>query len=205
MTRLLSIVMPALAQRHSDSSMVRQLWQQIAPLGNEVEFFALMDNGPMSTGAKIQRLFGLCGGAFICLVADDDAVEPDYVSSILDVIKADPAVDAITFDHSYSVNGELTAITKQIPDCEEQQFVKEPGAACEIHHRLPGPLCPVRRDIASGFTHPDKSDGEDSAYKLHLRGKLKNVAHIDRVLYHHLWNSSNKREREVLKERWTRA
>ena len=199
--------MPALVQR--TSTMVKQVWKQIErrdPQGNraEVEFFALYDNGPMSTGKKIEKLFELCRGQYICTVADDDRIADDYLASILAAIEESPGVDVITFDHTYYVNGELVALTKQIPGGPEAEFDKKAEDPCAVHHRLPGPMCPVRRGLAVNFEHANISDGEDSCYKKYVKQWAKTYHRIDKVLYHHLWNTTNKKERDALKGVWHR-
>ena len=201
--RKLSIVMPALLHRAERSTMLKQINDQIADRGTEVEFFCLLDNGPMSTGAKIQSMFDLCSGRYICLVADDDKIEHDYIETILSVIDAHN-VDAITFDHTYQVDGSLLAITKQIPGCSERH-TKPADSDIEIHERLPGPLCPVKAGLAKEFRHPDASEKEDHAYKLFLRDRIKTHCNIDRILYHHIWSSDNKRERGRLQQIWKRS
>jgi hypothetical protein len=192
--------MPALFHRLDNNKMIGQVLEQIKDLHDQVEFICVIDNGPMPTGTKIGRLMEMSRGAYVCVVADDDEIADDYVSSLLAAIEETNA-DVITFDHTYSVNGRLVAITKQIPRCaQKSHHDKDP----RTDHRLPGPLCPVRRPLALRFDHPPASDKEDLAYKEFLRDIAETYYNIDKVLYHHLWHSGNKKERSRLKVLWKR-
>jgi hypothetical protein len=182
----------------------QQIHDQTVGLGDEVEFLALLDNGPLSTGAKLRTLYSMCSGRYICGVGDDDSVVHDYVSSLLSAVKAHD-VDLVTFDHTYSVDGTLFALTRQVPGGPEQKIPGTDAAGLETHVRLPGPLCPVRAEIVRAFTVPDASDREDCAYKEYLKTATSTHHGIERVLYHHQWVSHNKRERDGLRETWRRG
>lgn len=199
----LSIVMPSLLEREDRSTMYDQIQEQIDDLGTVVEFFCLMDNGPMSTGAKVAQLFGLCSGRYICRVDDDDVIEDDYIETLLKAIDQHD-VDLITFDHTYNIDGQLVALTHQIPGCEQKKHPKVKGAPHAVHDRLPGPLCPVRAEIAREFSSPDISEKEDYAYKDFLNGRVETHYNINRVLYHHMWRSSNFQSRAALQWLWSR-
>ena len=198
MSPVLSIVMPSLSSRAQVSHIAHQIEMQTKDLGDKVEFFELRDNGVMSTGKKLQVLYGLCSGEYICGIGDDDVVEDDYVVTLLDGIRHGP-VDMITFRHSYFVNGEWNAEVVMKPGEDEWQDG-------DTHYRLPSPLCPVKRDIVLGFDCPDKSDKEDCAFKDYLRWRAETSYDIPHVLYHHMWSSpDNANERDELRHRWKRG
>ncbi len=161
----------------------------------------MTDNGRMSTGEKLNLLYSMAGGRYICTVGDDDEIEADYVESLLDAAKKNNGVDVITFHHSYSVNGEHRALTIQRLGTTESQTPGKP----ELHMRLPSPLCPVRADLAKKFQFPHLRDKEDVAYKGWLKQTLRTDFDIPRVIYHHVWLRENKGERLKLDRLWKGA
>jgi glycosyltransferase involved in cell wall biosynthesis len=201
---LLSIIMPALAQRAERSTMAQQIYEQTVDLGDEVEFYALVDNGARSTGAKRNALLALCRGDYVCAVDDDDLIADDYIASLLRAIRENHGIDCITFNHTYEVNGNIQAITYQVSGRPQVELPKKPTDDLAVHYRLPGLLCPVRREIATAFQYPDTSHKEDYAYKDYLAEHARTYFNIPHVLYQHRWLRENVAERYRLKRRWGR-
>ena len=183
----LSIVMPAVVHRIDPTPPIyAEINRQIGD-NPDVEFLALVDNGRMSIGRKMDLLYGMARGAFTCGVADDDMVKDDYVSTLVGAITEHPDVDVVSFNHNYYVDGEYKAVIKESITLKPSNSWEQ-----ELFTRTPSSKCAVRTDYCRPFTHPDLWHGEDVAFARWVLPKLENEHYIDRVLYDYLYRGDNK-------------
>ena len=198
---LLSIVMPAHLDRwRTIPKIVEQITAQIGDSA-QIEFLVLLDNGSETIGTKMNWLYNSARGQWVAAVADDDLVSADYVEQLVEAcLSADDDAHVISFDHTYYVNGEYRALVKVGTEYEKERndWVEK------VLTRYPSSLCAIRKRVAAHFPHPDISDKENVAFIEYLkRNKLREV-HLDRVLYHHMWNEPNEEWRRQVARRWGR-
>ena len=158
-----------------------QLWPQYLALPLEsqdrVEVLMLTDNKKMMLGAKRNIMVDMAQGRYVVFVDDDDRIEPDYLSSLLEA--TDSGADVITFLVSVRLNGGPAKICRY-----SKQFQRDRNTA-DGYERLPNHICCVRRDLAQLVSFPNVVKGEDSAYSKLLRPNLQTEHAIPRVLYHY--------------------
>ena len=199
---ILSVVCPAHMDRFP-AAIMGQIDEQAkrANISNGspvVEFICLLDNGPLSTGEKMNRLYEMANGDYVSAVGDDDLVSPDYVATLVRAIVENPGVDIVSFDHTYYVNGEFNALTAVSKDFKDAQTEG-------LHHRCPTPKCAIRREICLKFRCPDISDKEDQSMSEWLVGRLHSEVRIERPIYTHTWNRENKKWRQGQSKMWRRG
>lgn len=148
----LSIICPALICR-GESAILGNLQRQAE--GRPVEVLALADAGTMTVGEKMNRLYGMASGEYVCGVGDDDQVATHYVDDLLGAIGE---TEVVTFDVDW---GGL-----RLPK------------SCDLR-----PMAAVRTELARKFTFPHWWQSEDRAFKLWLRDYGPTEKHIDDVLY----------------------
>ena len=79
--------MPTLTiRRHFYNRMTDLLFPQ---LNEEVEFIALVDNGAMTLGKKMNLMYGAVVGKYVVCVNDDDKIPGDYINRILEAATSD--------------------------------------------------------------------------------------------------------------------
>lgn len=187
----LSILMPALEKRSERCVIRDQINAQIVP---GVEFLEIVDNGEMTSGLKRQRLAEMSTGDYIAFVDDDDLVSLDYVQSLLDAIESNP--DVVTFD----VQAEFSYIRKTEKEVWHfglHEDNRDARRMCANH------LSAWKRSIATSVAWcPALGCGDDQLwYKpILMAGLPKTEVHIDRILYHYLWdirNTSNQTQQRV--------
>jgi len=173
MMKLLSVLVPALSNRHWQT-MVDELHRQASEHHGNVEVLVEVDDGRMTSGQKRNKLTDLSAGQYICFVDDDDWVEPDYVSSLVDGCEL--GVDVVTFD-----------LHMQIPRNETWRFglhlqCRESGQMTANH------LCAWKRELATKVRwNNDLGYADDQCWyqPLFFSDLAKTEHHIDRVLYHY--------------------
>jgi hypothetical protein len=170
----LSILIPTLTcRKHFYSAIFFSLQKQLT---DKVELLTLCDNGEQSIGAKRNALLAQAKGIYTCFVDDDDAVEDDYVSSILYAAESRP--DVITFKMARYMDG--------VHQVDQEFTLEEPSTRWQYE---PNHLCPMLADIARSVSFPDINKGEDSAWAWAVNDKLKTEVHINAVLYHYLFRT----------------
>jgi glycosyltransferase involved in cell wall biosynthesis len=179
---ILSILTPAVPSRLAQ---VEQLQHELAlQIGNvPVEHLVFIDNKRRTIGEKRDALLRMARGKYVAFVDDDDWIDSDYVSAIVESAKSNP--DVITFE--------------QLSYIDDKQGVTEFGLGNPNEPFNPGGrfkrnawhVCAWRRTLAilSGF--PPSNYGEDWAYasKLCAIEGLKSV-HIPKIL--HVYRHSSK-------------
>jgi hypothetical protein len=96
---LLSIQIPTIYGREKQfNELHAELHRQAFMLpDNYVEITFVRDNKEMSIGEKRQMLYQISNGEFSVQVDDDDAVSPNFISSIINAIQLNPNCDCVTY------------------------------------------------------------------------------------------------------------
>lgn len=172
-----------------------QIWAQYAALSPEnqerVEVLFLADNKKQMLGEKRNIMVDMAQGRYVVFVDDDDRLEPDYLSSLLDATASD--ADVITFLVAVSLNGGAPK------NCRYSKNFRHDRNTPREYERLPNHICCVKRDIATTVSFPHIPHGEDSAYSKLLVSKLTTEHHIPRVLYHYDYNVNTTEAQEYLR------
>ena len=164
-------------------SIQKQIWPQYQSLSAEdqsrVEIIMLTDNKKLMLGDKRNVMVDIAQGRYVVFVDDDDRIEPDYLSTLLEAIGASPGVDVITFYASVTLNGGPAKICRYSTgwDCDHN--------TADEYHRLPNHICCVKRELARKVSYPSILYGEDSGYSKLLAPLLTTERAINRVLYHY--------------------
>lgn len=177
-----------------------QIWRQYAALPadyqDRVEILMLTDNKKMMLGQKRNDLVDIAQGRYVAFVDDDDRLEYDYLSSLIEATDSD--ADVITFLVSVSLNGEPPKICRY-----SKEYLADRNTATG-YERLPNHICCVKIDIASQVSFPNVVYGEDCTYSKLLRPMLRTEHAIDRVLYHYDFNADTTETQQHLKARLSR-
>lgn len=178
---ILSILTPAIPERLDQ---VRQLCTEFQRQieNRAVEHLILIDNRRRTVGEKRDALLRASHGRFIAFVDDDDWIEPNYVSEILDASVTAP--DIITFLQSSTVNGQNGTIEFKLGN------PNEPFAPGGTAKRNAWHICAWRRSIAILSRFPPINYGEDWAFAAPLCAipGLREV-HIPKILHHYRHDS----------------
>ena len=201
-TVVLSVVLPGHMDRYP-FPILHQLHRQASRLNDErgvpvVEVLSIIDNGSLSVGEKMNRLYEMSCGAYVAGVGDDDQISPDYVKKLVSTIEENPGVDLVSFNHHYYVNGTHNALTVVSMGHRDSQVEG-------LHHRKPTPKCAIRADICRAFVCPKISDKEDQAMSEWLVGRLETEATIEEPIYTHDWDRKNKTWRTEQAKFWRRS
>lgn len=160
---------------------------------NQVEVIALIDNKKIMLGDKRNDLVNMAQGEYVVFVDDDDRVEKDYISSLLEAATTDP--DVIVFNVSVSINGNPPKICLYSKDFEKDMTFEDK------YLRLPNHLCCTKKELAMQVKFLPIKYGEDADYSKRLKPLLKTQVEIDRVLYHYDFNSLKTETQEQIKRR----
>ncbi len=182
----LSILVPSVAERRNTflPKCLDMLYGQLESLPIEqqksVEVLFLIDSKERMLGSKRNNLIDIAQGEYIVFVDDDDRIDPDYISSLLEAIES--KADVITFLASVSLNGEPANI------CHYSNKYAKDYNTQDAYHRLPNHICCVKKEIALKAPFLNIKNGEDSAYSKMLKAHLKTEHAINKVLYHYDYN-----------------
>ena len=147
----------------------------------DVEVLCIVDNKTMMLGSKRNICVQLAQGEYVVFVDDDDRITDDYVEQLLVAIQT--GVDIIVFEVEVSLNEAPSK--KCYYNKDYLKDYNEPNS----YHRLPNHIMCVKRSIALETPYKDILRGEDSAYALDLKPKLKTQHQINKVLYYYDFNS----------------
>lgn len=142
---------------------------------NDVEHLCLCDNRARSIGAKRQALVDISRGDYIAFVDDDDDIASDYVSELLDAIET--GADVITFRQRAIYNGLESEVVFGINNQDG------PFTPAGITTRAPWHVCAWKRSTIAGCLFAESNWGEDIAWCLQARQRVKTGYHIDKVLH----------------------
>jgi len=143
----------------------------------EVEILCLIDNKKMSIGEKRQSLIDIARGKWVAFMDDDDDVTDDYMETVVNTIKEQPA-DVITFDQHCIVNGKEFTVNFDMNN-PNQRYI--PG----MTHvkRPPFHMCFWKAEIAKQAKMESSSYGEDFAWCSLMYPKIQSETHIDKILH----------------------
>jgi len=182
----LSILVPSVAERRNTflPKCLDMLYGQLESLPIEqqksVEVLFLIDSKERMLGSKRNNLIDIAQGEYIVFVDDDDRIEPDYISSLLEAIESN--ADVITFLASVSLNGEPAKICHY-----SNKYAKDYNTE-STYHRLPNHICCVKKEVAKRVPFLNIKNGEDSAYSKMLKPHIRTQTEINKVLYHYDYN-----------------
>lgn len=176
MKPILSILVPTVSVRAGQrEALIAKLEAQAA--GKPVEILSLSDNRQRSIGLKRQALLDVARGKYIAFCDDDDDVSGDYIASLLEAAEFDP--DVITFEQQCIWNERtFRAVFKagyQDERLDQQEVVK----------RAPWHVNAWRRELVAECRFPDQNWGEDLAWSIQARRRIRHASHIGRVLHYY--------------------
>ena len=178
---LLSILICTLPSRQRMfDSLVRNLSKQVSD-GNFYDEVELLSDSDIykSIGKKRNDLLMLSEGEFIVFIDDDDEVDSEYISLIINAIKSNEDIDCI------GMNG---IITFDGGNERKWSISKEYGKWFErdgVYFRTPNHISPVKRSIAISNGFSDKNVGEDYDYSMAILPFLKKEVLIEKEIYHY--------------------
>lgn len=176
----LSILTPAVPSRWKQLIKLEyDVFHQIQDL--PVEHLIMMDNRRRTIGEKRDALLRASRGDYVAFVDDDDAIEPGYVSKILEAIEGKP--DVITFQQHATVDNDEAIIEFRLAQGNE------PFAPGGIVKRAAWHVCAWRRSLAIMSKFPATNYGEDWAFARPLNLIAQQEVHIPHVLHRYRYNS----------------
>lgn len=143
----------------------------------EVEILCLVDNKSMSIGEKRQCVLDSARGQWVGFMDDDDDISDDYVSSLVEAMKNNPA-DVITFDQHCIVNGHEFTVNFSMNNPNERYMY-----GMKHVKRPPFHMCFWKSEIAKNAKFEDSSYGEDYAWCLNMYPQVKSETHINKYLH----------------------
>lgn len=167
-----SILTPTIPGRETQ---LAALQAKIAAQPGDIEHLVLCDNRARSIGAKRQALMDIARGDYVAFVDDDDDISDDYVASLLTAIQS--GADCITFHQRAIYNGIESEVRFGV---KHQDGPFTPGG---ITLRAPWHVCAWKRDIVTGCQFLETNYGEDLAWCLQARRRIKTGFHIPRILH----------------------
>lgn len=203
---ILSILIPALISRPWElvwSELCRQVKFFNQDHDREmVEVLLESDNGEMTSGEKRNLLVSKSKGRYRCFVDDDDEVTPTYVSCLVEGCLS--GADVVSFNVKVTDKSPVKIhppVVSRHRSRGRDILLRRTDELWRLglypHHRPQGMmtanhLCAWKKDIADLVAwDPVLGYGDDQLwYKpLYLSGQVKTCWHINRVLYHYLYNS----------------
>ena len=161
--------------------------------GKAVEILVLLDNRSKSISEKRNDLLQMARGKYIAFLDDDDAVNKEYVSKIMQAIDFNDGVDCISFNQWCSINGEPMDVHFGIGNPHGQLWRDDEGFLGDIK-RPPYHMCVWKRDIAQSedFRAVHGANGqstEDIDWLLRIYPKIQTEHHIDDSLHGYIYSS----------------
>lgn len=149
----------------------------------DVEIVILTDKSEIPIGTKRNMAMDMSAGKYICFVDDDDIVTEDYVDLILEKIKENSDVIAIT--GIMTTNGDNPKLFKNGIEYEH-------GEIDNIYYRRPNHLS-VHRKENIGQRFLDVRTGEDDEWAARRLSEIKSQSKIEKVIYHYDYRSDTKK------------
>lgn len=190
-----SILMLSIPERiESMKNAVAHLQEQANATGQAkaVEILVLLDNRSKSISEKRNDLLRMARGRYVAFLDDDDAVNREYISSILKAIDEND-VDCISFNQWCSIDGEPMDVEFGMGNPHGQLWRDEYGLLGNIK-RPPYHMCVWRKSIAQSeeFKPIYGSNGqssEDIDWLMRLYPKVQTEHHIHDALHGYIYNS----------------
>ena len=176
----LSILIATLPERAA------YLEKMLAMIGTHEQVEILTDHRPRTvpTGTKRNDLIQQATGEWFVFVDDDDVIDPEYVTLILEALKQNP--DVVTFQGWYTENGgnRLDWTIK----LGERYEARVQDGKYQIF-RWPNHLSVMRKSLVAHIKFPDIWHGEDYQWSKRIAelGILKTEIHIPKQLYHYVY------------------
>jgi|TARA_B100002019_G_C21273989_1_gene604075 glycosyltransferase involved in cell wall biosynthesis len=183
----LSILIPSVPSRRKFflDRLLDDLEKQIGDR-KDIEILVLYDNKTRSLGQKRSDLLNLAKGQFTVFIDDDDRISEDYISSIMEEIEKDPAVDCIVYDTICTMDGGIPIHCKY-------------GIELNYNHNStgngywtgkPAHTMVYSSRISKKHAFIDANYGEDMQWVSRAVSDLKTQARIDKILYYYDFNSN---------------
>lgn len=187
---LWSILVPTVPARIRSGQFARCLTMlHDLTYGEPIEVLGLFDNKQRTVAAKRNALLSLAAGRFFSFVDDDDRVAPDYVTRILQTIRAHPAADVIVYDHEVRIDGGPPK--RCVYGIEYDYFETD-----ALWTGKPAHTQTWRTDLVRDVPFPDAYNvGEDVAWVKAASTRVQTQIRIDAVLYYYdcSWSTSQTR------------
>lgn len=197
---LLTVAIPTMQSRKiMRQGLIDKLTHQMKKhnLLNTVQVYPFEDNGVMPIGYKRNWINIHCSGKYVIHLDDDDDISDNYLIEIVQAIKSNPNVDAVTFNAQVTYDGEnpeLMVYDKMYK--ENKQVTTNNGTQRE---RMVAHINAIKREhcLAHPFIVIDKKGaknrkergdrGSDVAFSEALvrSGVINNSVHIGDVLYYY--------------------
>jgi len=148
---------------------------------DRIEILVEIDGGQITIGEKRNLLLKKAAGDYIAFIDDDDMVAKDYVTRILEALKAKP--DCCSLEgRLLRLNQTFTFFHSIIYD----SWFEKNG----IYYRTPNHLNTVKRELALHVGFPEKNHGEDMSYSERLQPFLLSETFIKGILYYYIKDPS---------------
>jgi len=191
---LLSILIPTVVGREKQ---YKHLLNRIMKSGNgfdilsgRVEYIKFCDNKEMTIGEKRERLYQMANGLYSWQIDDDDDISDNAIELILNAIKSNPEIPCITFREKCMMNGVYKSSNHSI---RYSQWMDNQDGFDYV--RSPFYKDVIRTDIAKSVPFPKIRYNEDEQWSKALKPFLTDEIHIDKELYHYIYNETNHNER----------
>jgi len=148
--------------------------------GDDVEILIETDNREKSLGAKRQMQLLKSCGEYVCCIDDDDEVDPEYISLILEATKS--GADCI------GMRGYIVEAGKKKEDFIHTLKSKEwyQDDKTKNFYRTPNHLNPIKREIALKVGYKDLGYAEDFVYSQDAYPLLRTEVFIEKPLYFYI-------------------
>jgi len=213
MTPLLSILIPTVVGREDEfdrlhstilsqiygvtqcgdfiqSFIVNDLGLQGGKFDNLIELIWCIDDKAITIGEKRERLYKYSSGLYSWQIDDDDDIADNAIELILNAIKSNPEIPCITFREKCMINGVYKSSNHSI---RYSQWIDNQDGFDYV--RSPFYKDVIRTDIAKSVPFPKIRYNEDEQWSKALYPLLTDEIHIDKELYHYIYNETNHNER----------
>jgi glycosyltransferase involved in cell wall biosynthesis len=160
-----------------------------------VEILTDIDNGETPVGTKRNRLMERASGKYVVSIDSDDKVYDCYIEEVLNAAESD--VDCFAINGIMTTNGRHE-IKWWI--AKDNEYGAKQGSDGKTYYvRWPNHITPIRASIAKQFKFNDVYIGEDYEWskEIHNSGLIKTEYVIEKPLYHYVYKTINKDERDV--------
>jgi len=170
----LSILTPTIPGREEKvKALSEKIQSQIGDL--PVEHLIFSDNRKRSIGGKRQALVNIARGQYIAFIDDDDDLTDDYVSEILRATES--GADVITFKQSAFYNEQHSTVVFRLGQ-KDGTYTNNGITPRNAWHN-----CAWNREKVLGCAFMESNYGEDLAWCIQARKRVKTEHHIDKVLH----------------------
>jgi hypothetical protein len=160
------------------ATLLAELNRQIIENGYEKDVEILVDDDDKRfLGTKRKEMLSKAQGLFTCAIDDDDWITENYISLIVESIKANPSIDNLAINGIITTNGENPK--KWVISCHFEDWYEQD----DVYYRTPNHICPIRTDLARIADFDEIAWGEDYPFSQRMKPLLKNEIVIDEPLY----------------------